>query len=201
MRLVIADLRVDQIFNWMAPDNVTAWNFLGGHYGDVWHEPHTIEIRRKFGKQWMCEFDSITGHFTKLKKSIVQEGMRNPISVVTGPLRDWVSGQISRDQRPFPNDVKVYTSPFGGSRLTVAAELGITEVRCLVHDYNGEFDGPTVSKETLHQWFDTTYFFTNLAPYVRTREMNGETRTAQNLATSRVKRQQDWFKWSDEWSG
>ena len=188
MQLIITQLNVNDIFNWMAPENVTAWNFLGHKYGDSWFEDSVVKMRQRYAALWIEKFDQLTGHFTQLRESINKDGILSPISVVTGPWRSWKTGYYVDDQRPFPSDKETWTSPFGGSRLMVAIELGIKTISCVVHDYLYKYEGDNVSQENYRKLFGSQYHFSHSAPHIRSGVFNHHIKQLQLEATKRARK-------------
>lgn len=185
MYLRFVKLPVDRIFNWMAPHNCTAWSFYGHKYGDRWNDPDVVELRKEYADKWVEIYDQKTKHFSKLRKSIKYEGIKNPISCVSGPYRSWKNCQEIKDQRAFPKDDDVvWTSPFGGSRLLVAKELGIETVACVVHDWAELFnDKPWVNVRNYKKWFTEEYYYSGTKPHMRCRKFVPATKKIQQEVT------------------
>lgn len=194
MNLVFAVVPIDRIFNWMAPENVTAWNSFPSNMKKRWWDNDVVEKRMCFSKTWIDEFDKITKHFTNLETSIAKEGFRNPISCVTGPIRDVRCNDIIENDNKVPTKYQedqtnlIYTHPFGGSRILVAQKLGIETVPCVIHDFSELFiDHEKINSTNFRKWFDNEYFFANQPPYIRSKNMTNTIRNSQKIAISRAK--------------
>jgi len=197
MKLRYVELEPSRIFNWLNPKNITCWTAFP-ELRTIWWEPETLKIREEFGKIWTEEFDKITGHFSKLEKSMLRDGFHHPISVVSGKPRDKYLTS-AKEMIHFPPELQadihnvVYSHTFGGSRLSIAQKHNL-KVPCVVHDFENLFeDCPQVTKENFTEWFPNNYMFVNATPHLRlvrhshlTNEkynnMNGHTRNAQNAA-------------------
>lgn len=176
MKLRYVELKPDRIFNALAPENKNAWGALE-QYREQWWEQNTIEVRNYFADRWREVFDRITNHFTNLRKSMKENGILRPISVVSGPMRNVrkmsQTAPVTNLIPPqYQNDIDqlLYTQPFGGSRITVAQEVGIEKIPCVVHDYSNLFpQAEEVTKQNYSKWFGKEYNFTNAAPQIRIR--------------------------------
>jgi hypothetical protein len=203
MKLKYVELPPERIFNWLDPFNNTARGICNQRPDllENWWDDKTIELRKLIAKTWTEEFDNITGHFTKLRKSIVEKGILTPISTVSGEPRDqYLKPRVGKPNDHFPPEYEnnlhdiIYTHPFGGSRLTIAVDLGLDSIPCIVHDFSNLFpDAEVIHTKNYHKWFnDKEYFFTGAPPHVRLRQhshltgkyngMNGHTRDAQRKA-------------------
>lgn len=196
MKLRYIELPPEQLFNWMSPKNVTAWCNLPESFKERWWDLDIISTRIKFSEVWSEEYDKLTNHFTNLRKSIKKEGIKHPISCVSGPLRDVHLHDIydpSTDIRiplEFRNnaDTMVYVHPFGGSRVDVAVEQKLNIVPCVVHDFTNQFpDAPEINKSNFNQLFGSNYKYSNAPPHIRCTDMNNKTREAQKEASRRTK--------------
>jgi hypothetical protein len=150
----------------------------------------------------MDEFDKITNHFTKLRESVKRDGIHHPISAVSGPLRNSATGMtVAEGQKQslplkFQTDTSrlIYTQPFGGSRLIVAAELGIDTIPAVVHDYENLFpDCEEVNHSNFRNWFSGHFVSADAPPYVRTTKHShmdsNDKYQSFNVATKRAQQQ------------
>lgn len=196
------ELPPTRIFNWLAAENITSWNMAKDRH-DIWWDQETIEWRERFAGYWREAFDDLTGHFTKLKKSINENGLLRPISVVSGSMRDMYMLNELPPKAYLPlkyqHDVTelIYTKVFGGSRLTIADELGIEKVPCVIHDFSNLFpDAEEVTYNKFLELFGNDYSFRGTTlPRITVRkhlhfdggnrfsQMNNHTRTAQGEAS------------------
>lgn len=126
--ITYAKLPPDQIYNGCDPSWV--WR-VARHYQDTWWEEH--ELRAQV-RAWFIElFEHYTGgHYSRLRASIAEHGIRYPIIVTSGAPR-------RRERWMLPPD---YAFPFiceqnGGSRLMIAQELGMP-VPCVINGPGGE---------------------------------------------------------------
>jgi len=206
MKLRYVELEPSRLFNWLGPENVTAFGHVK-QWRPTWWEVETVELRNQFAKLWTEEFDKITQHFSTLEASIRKVGLQRPVSTISGCPRDQFLRKPSKELLQFfpPQyhtcpDTLVYTQPFGGSRVTIARRLGI-RVPCVVHDFSNLFpNAPEVTRGNFRQWFGTDYSFSSATPYVRLsrhshipkgryNSINNATREAQRTAAARAKAQ------------
>lgn len=196
MKLRYVEIEPDKIYNWLDPFNVTAWCNIKPD-NSVWWTDKKIEERKLFAKIWTEEFDKITSHFTKLKESIAKDGIKCPISCIGGQMRNAKGELCSIDHIPpeywnHPEDC-IYTQPFGGSRLTIAKELGIKKVPIVIHDYHNKFPTATeITRQNYKDYFGDTYSFYPQIPMIRLTKhlhleglygsMNANTKEAQKAA-------------------
>lgn len=174
MKLRYVELDIDRIFNVLAPENKNAWGALE-KYRDTWWDEQTVEVRKYFAECWREVFDEITNHFTELRKSIKEKGILRPVSTVSGPMRNVKNMKKTADVSPilppkYQQDVSqnIYTQPCGGSRITIAHELGIDKIPCVVHDYSDLFpDAEDVTKGNYSDWFGNDYRFVSSPPHIR----------------------------------
>lgn len=204
MKLRYVELEPSRIFNWLGPENVTAFHHAK-LWKDKWWEPEIIELRTEFARIWIEEFDKITNHFSLLEDAIQKNGIKRPVSAVSGPMRNVRLDKVKHGfVRFYPPEYQsridevIYTQPFGGSRVTIAQKNGF-KVPCVVHDFSNLFpDAPRVTKDNFRKWFGSDYSFSNALPHIRIRQhshikkgryrqMNGDTRNAQKTAARRTK--------------
>jgi len=138
-----ATLPPNKIFNWMAPGNVTLWNYFSS-WRDTWWTEETVQLRNECEQVWITAFDKMTNHFTKLEESILKTGIQHPIKVVTGaPFEQSMS--IRFPNEVIPPDMRdnvskvLSTHQYGGSRLYLAQKLNIP-VPCLIYDYYDSYE-------------------------------------------------------------
>jgi len=137
-KIRLANIPSNEIFNWLAPRNVTLWNNFP-KWQRRWWANDIVELRNQCEEKWIEELDRLTGHFSRLEESIAKEGMKHPIKVITGlPLDHNMNQRLSintvpPDMRTDTNKL-LTTHQFGGSRLLIAQKLGI-DVPCLIYDF------------------------------------------------------------------
>jgi len=190
MKLRYVEIETSKIYNRLAIENQTCWS-NAPQWHDTWFEPETISLRKQFADIWREEFDKIIPHFNKLEQSIPVDGIKSPISLISGPPRDKflkTPDYTVRGHYPpqyYSNlDNLLFVQPFGGSRVTVAEKLGIEKIPCVVHDFSNLFpDAPEVNQRNYRDWFDDNYMFCGQAPHIRDGAMNAQHRNAQQTAS------------------
>jgi hypothetical protein len=123
----------------------------GGGYNTLW-EDWSDEGRKKrelIMQEYEHELDKICGHYQRLEKSILEEGMRNPIVITCGyPKR--------RQRRHLPPELRdnvesellLLEGTTGGSRLYIAQKYNLT-INCIVNDWTGRYQhSPRITTET-----------------------------------------------------
>ena len=194
MKLRYVELNPSQIYNRLAPENLTCWlNVPQWH--DTWWETETVELRNQFAATWIEEYDKVHPHFCVLEQSIQKEGIKSPVSLISGPPRDkFLRNPNYNAEGHYPShcysnfDNMLMTQPFGGSRITVAEKLGVEKIPCAVHDFSNLFpDAPEVTQHNYRDWFGEQYIFCGTAPHIRDGAMNNNNRTAQREATKITK--------------
>jgi len=122
----------------------------GGGHNTLW-EDWSADGRRKRNlimHEYEKNLDEICGHYSKLEKSILEDGFRNPVIITSGLPR-------RRHKRYLPpellngaeSDLLLLEGTTGGSRLHVAQKYDLT-IPCLVNDWTGKFKNyPKISTE------------------------------------------------------
>ena len=189
MILRYVELNPSQIYNRLGIDNQTCWGRMP-EWHDTWWTEETIELRKQFANAWMTEFDKTMNHFNHLRESIAEVGILSPISIVGGAPRDkflqnpntTVRGHIP-PQYYSDYDSLLMTQPFGGSRITIAEELGVEQIPCAVYDFSNRFpDAPQITQSNFREWFGPQYMFCGQTPNIRDGAMNNNHRQAQQNA-------------------
>lgn len=156
------ELDPSEIFNWLAPKNVTSWvNFP--ELRSTWNSTNTIKVRDWIQSLYITKFDFYTGngHFINLEASMVKDGFHNPINTITGQPRDMYMKNVFPDVvvPDYYNSLPlICTHTFGGSRLIIARKYNM-RVPCLVYDYIGAFPNAPEIKNTkeLKELFTDAY--------------------------------------------
>lgn len=171
-KLRYVELPPERIFNWLGIENVTCW-FSMREWHDTWWKPETLKLREEFARCWIEAFDDITGHYTKLRDSIQKEGIKRPISVMSGPGRMVSVNKENPIGSPVPPEYHkrvnelIYTKPFGGSRLFIASELGIKTIPCAIHDLSDLFpNAERITPDNFRNWFGNEYMFRGRFPHL-----------------------------------
>lgn len=127
MSVQFAILASSHIFNLTSPRYLPEISLNWGGKRP-WLDPYYEPLRDIMEQIYVEEFDRANGHFQKLEESIRHEGIRNPIMVTYG-------GLLKRKECEVPVAYKGgYVSEWlGGSRLMIAAKLGLT-VPCIIND-------------------------------------------------------------------
>lgn len=109
-----------------------------------WHDARYDPLRDLIEKTYIDAFDRGTGHYARLEESIRRAGVWNPVMLTTGPL-------LRRNPAELPPAVardpaRVVCEYVGGSRLLIAARLGL-KVPAIINDAANLFpDAPIVSR-------------------------------------------------------
>lgn len=187
-KLRYVEIPTKDIFNWLAPENITCRSYLKHLHGNWWN-PSSVEQRKLFAQYWTEEFDLMTGHFTKLKKSMEVDGIRSPVCVVTGPIRNVRMDQAHTPSKFVRPDLikniheMIYTKVFGGSRVSIAVELGIETIPCVVHDFSDLFpEADIITRKNYRNWFGKDYAFRPVTPHLACTTFTKDTRIAQRKA-------------------
>lgn len=111
-------LKARQIYNSVGP-----WDFYDN------------EQKKKKGLDYILRVEEQKpGFYKQLEESILKEGVRNPICVVTGKLDGWQWDQL-------PEEAKlhgVWCPQWGGSRLFIAQKHDMM-IPCLISDFEKKF--------------------------------------------------------------
>lgn len=101
-----------------------------------WHDSHYDAVRDLMEKVYVEEFDRENGHYRRLEESILEEGVKAPVMLVSGGVRRRRPAEMPPHLRS-RRDVLV-CEYLGGSRLYIAAKHGMT-VSAIVNDHAGLF--------------------------------------------------------------
>lgn len=104
--------------------------------GPAGHTKEIIQRREKAANYFMDTMNKKQGFFTKLEKSILKEGFRNPIVIRSGYSSD--RERILRRQKYAGDDKELLICVGGGSRLWVA-EKHKMKIPCIISDFMGRF--------------------------------------------------------------
>lgn len=107
-----------------------------------WHDPRYDAVRELMERVYVAEFNRENGHYTRLAASILKDGVKAPVMLVSGGARRRSADEIPphlRDRRDL-----LVCEYLGGSRLYIAATHGMT-VPAIVNDFAGLFtDAPAL---------------------------------------------------------
>lgn len=194
------ELEPERVFNTLNPMNQMCAKLFWDEWGDTWWEPETIEKRKFFANCYKQKHDDITGHYTKLRESINQEGLKHPILAVTGTWRDARLKEIFDVPVWFPPEMianpseAIYVHTHGGSRMIVAEEMGMEKIPCAVIDFEHKFnDAPEINSGNLERYYGKNYTWTSMNVKIVNKvqyhlknsqygSMNNKTRRAQQEA-------------------
>lgn len=113
----------------------------GGGYNTIWSD-WSDEGRRKrecIMREYEQGLDAICGHYQKLEKSILKEGVRNPLVVTCGYPRKRRMEHLPPEMRKMlPEHLLLLETTMGGSRLHVCQKHDM-KIPCLVNDWTGRF--------------------------------------------------------------
>jgi len=113
----------------------------GGGYNSQWTD--WSEEGRKKRELIMQEFeqglDAICGHYSRLERSILAEGVRNPVTVTCGHPRKRTMQHLPPEMRSLsPNRLLLLETTVGGSRLHICQKYDM-KIACIVNDWTGRF--------------------------------------------------------------
>lgn len=114
----------------------------GGGYNTVWEDwsSEGRTAREHITREYEEGLDKICGHYSKLEKSIVEEGFRNPLIITCGTPRRRKLTHLPPEMRSTPtHEWLLMEGTTGGSRLWVAQKYNIP-VPCIVNDFTGKFN-------------------------------------------------------------
>lgn len=113
----------------------------GGGYNTVWTD-WTDEGRAKrdlIMQEFEQGLDAISGHYQRLEKSILNEGVRNPIIITCGLPRRRDTTCLPPEMRTLsPESLLLLETTVGGSRLHVCQKHNM-KIQCLINDWHGRF--------------------------------------------------------------
>lgn len=109
----------------------------GGGYNTIWSDWSDEGRRRRelIMREYEQAMDALCGHYSRLEKSVLEEGIRNPIIVTRGPPRRRTWEHIPPEWRSLPpQDLYIMETTVGGSRLWVAQKHNMM-IPCLINDW------------------------------------------------------------------
>lgn len=113
----------------------------GGGYNSQWTD-WTSEGRQKrelIMREFEIGLNAICGHYDQLEKSILEEGIRNPVIVTCGYPRKRTMAHLPPEMRELPPDqLLLLETTVGGSRLHICQKYGM-QIPCIVSDWTGRF--------------------------------------------------------------
>tara|TARA_A100001015_G_scaffold194139_1_gene216413 strand:+ start:607 stop:1203 length:597 start_codon:yes stop_codon:yes gene_type:complete len=139
-KLYAMDLHPTLIFNLDAPDCQPEFF---EHKGYVDNE----DLRTVCGQQYIEKMDNAIGHFKMLEESLQKNGWENPVVITTGVPK--IRNLNIIPKKRWTEDTKSWLlcEHFGGSRITIAAKLGIP-VPCIVGDFTNTIQNQETLKPT-----------------------------------------------------
>ena len=136
-KLYAMDLHPTLIFNLDAPDSQPEFFEYKGYVDNE-------DLRTVCGQQYIEKMDNAIGHFKMLEDSLQKNGWENPVVITTGVPK--IRNLNIIPKKRWTEDTKSWLlcEHFGGSRITIAAKLGIP-VPCIISDFTDTIQ----NKETL----------------------------------------------------
>lgn len=170
LKIRYAEISANNIFNWLAPRNVTLWTAFP-HWRESWWSDDTLSLRHKGEEIWIAEFDALTKHYSQLEESILKEGVKHPIKVIAGaPFDKLMASQFPIDVIPPEQRTNkvLSTHQFGGSRVYIAQKHNLS-IPCLIYDFSNAFsDFDTINIETVAKQFSNFYKIHTYANGIKT---------------------------------
>lgn len=122
----------------------------GGGYNTIWID-WTDEGRQKresIMREYEQGLDAICGHYQRLERSILDEGMRNPVIITCGYPKKRTMENLPPEMRTLPPEqLLLLETTMGGSRLHVAQKHDM-DIACFVNDWHSRFqDHPEITTE------------------------------------------------------
>jgi hypothetical protein len=113
----------------------------GGGYNTVW-EDWSVDgqiARQNIMREFEDGMNEICGHYSKLERSVLKEGFRNPVILTCGyPVRKSMSYLPPQLRSLNPEELLLMEGTTGGSRLHVAQKYNL-KIPCFINDFTGKF--------------------------------------------------------------
>lgn len=123
----------------------------GGGYNSIWVDWSLVgrQKRKLIMEEYEQGLDAICGHYSKLEKSILEEGIRNPIIITCGLPKKRPIECLPPEMRNLPeSQLLLLESTTGGSRLHIAQKYNM-QISCIVNDWTERFSlYPKITKDT-----------------------------------------------------
>jgi hypothetical protein len=129
----------------------------GGGYNSLWADwsPEGRQKRELIMREYEEELNKICGHYSKLEKSILAEGIRNPVVITCGLPKKRTTKHIPPEMlENAESNLLLLEGTTGGSRLHVAQKYNLT-IPCFVNDWTGRFKN---HKEIKHEAEARAYY-------------------------------------------
>ena len=113
----------------------------GGGYNSQWTDwtPEGRQRRELIMKEFEDGLNQICGHYSQLERSILAEGIRNPVTVTCGLPRKRTVEHLPPEMRNLhPKLLLLLETTTGGSRLHICQKYNM-EIPCIVSDWTGRF--------------------------------------------------------------
>lgn len=137
-----------QIFNACDPSFMFD---VASPYGKRWWDAEQDGLRELLHNTFVEGFDELTGHYTRLRKSIVARGILNPVVVTLGKPIYRKAWMLPKERAPY------LCESCGGSRLMIAQEMGL-DVPCIVNSTINDGGEPLADGfAVLDKYHDKTY--------------------------------------------
>jgi len=114
----------------------------GGGYNTLWEDwsEEGQQKRELIMKEFEEGINDICGHYSLLEKSILKEGIRNPVIITCGYPKRRSIKYLPPDLRLVPeSQLLLLEGTTGGSRLHIAQKHNLV-INCIINDWTGRFD-------------------------------------------------------------
>lgn len=123
----------------------------GGGYNTIWTDwtPRGRAKREIIMREFEEGLDAICGHYSRLERSILDEGIRNPVIVTCGYPKRRTMENLPPEMRVLPPEkLLLLETNMGGSRLWICQKHNMV-IPCIVNDWHGRFnDQPEITNES-----------------------------------------------------
>ncbi|MCW5695787.1 MAG: hypothetical protein KIS96_03520 [Bauldia sp.] len=103
-----------------------------------WHDPLYDPVRDLMERVYVEEFDRENGHYRRLEESVLRDGVKAPVMLVSGGVRRRRVSEMPPHLRDRPD--LLVCEYLGGSRLYIAAKHAM-RVPAVVNDFADLFPG------------------------------------------------------------
>jgi hypothetical protein len=129
------EIAADRIVNLTSPrcpaEIVQRWK--GRH---DWHDACYEPLRDEIERLYVGAFDDANGHYSRLEASVLKEGVRNPVMLVTGGVHRRKECELPPQWRGRKD--AVISEYLGGSRIDIARRHGLA-APAIVNDFGNVF--------------------------------------------------------------
>ena len=147
-KLRYAVIPAQEIFNICGPE----------HAGPYKWDQQSLKLRKKYAQSYM---EKKKDFYANLEKSILEQGIRNPILVTAGYIQPRKAKMLPPHLRNDPCKI-LFCHSNGGSRLYFAKKYNL-DIPCIVSDFIGRFDDcPQICNEQ-----DLMSYYTDIPQGIR----------------------------------